>query len=64
MPEESPYVTAPLKGANGRLAPQADSPMPDLQFARPRGAWVIVGALFIAVVGLWAFVATYFSLRA
>ena len=64
MPEEIPYEPAPVRGADGRPMPQADSPMPDLQFARPRGAWVIVGALFVAVVGLWAIVATFFSLRA
>ncbi|MGC9162596.1 MAG: hypothetical protein ACP5F9_03485 [Thiomonas sp.] len=39
-------------------------PEPDLNYARPMGAWVIVAALFVVVVGLWAMVAAYFSLHA
>ncbi|SCC94174.1 conserved hypothetical protein [Thiomonas sp. X19] len=64
MPEERPYEPMPVLGPDGRPIPRADLPMPDLHFARPMGAWVIVAALFIVVVGLWAAVATYFSIHA
>ncbi len=64
MPEEHPYESMPVLGADGRAIAPADLPMPDLHVARPMGAWVIVGALFIVVVGLWAAVATYFSIHA
>ena len=64
MQEEVPYAPLPMIGTDGRPVEQVDLPMPDLQFARPRGAWVIVGALFVVVIGLWAMVASYFSLRA
>lgn len=64
MPEEHPYEPMPVLGSDGRPIARADLPMPDMHFARPMGAWVIVGALFIVVVGLWAAVATYFSIHA
>jgi len=44
--------------------PQSELRAPDLKYARPMGAWVIVAALFIVVVGLWAMVAAYFSMHA
>lgn len=61
MPEEIPYVSMPVIGRDGHPLAQADLPMPDMEFARPRGAWVIVGALFVVVIALWALVAVFFS---
>jgi len=64
MPEERPYVPMPVTGVGGRDMPQSELRAPDLKYARPMGAWVIVAALFIVVVGLWAMVAAYFSMHA
>ncbi len=64
MPDEMPYEPMPVTDAGGRTLPHADMPAPDLKYARPMGAWVIVAALFVVVVGLWAMVATYFSIHA
>ena len=64
MPDEMPYTPLPVTRADGRSVPHADMPLPEMKYARPMGAWVIVAALFIVVVGLWAAVATYFSLHA
>jgi hypothetical protein len=64
MQEEVPYKPLAVLGPDGSATDQADLPMPEMQFARPLGAWVIVGALFVVVVGLWAMVATYFSIHA
>ena len=64
MPDEMPYLPMPVTDASGRTLPHADMPLPDLKYARPMGAWVIVAALFIVVVGMWAMVATYFSIHA
>lgn len=66
MSVEHPYQPLALPGT-GTGAPalaEPDWPEPDLKFARPLGAWVIVGALFVVVVGLWAMVATFFSMHA
>ncbi len=64
MQEEMPYIPLAVIGSDGRARDQADLPMPEMKFARPLGAWVIVAALFIVVVGLWAMVAIYFSIHA
>ena len=64
MPDEMPYTPLPVIQADGRSVPHTDMPLPEMKYARPMGAWVIVAALFIVVVGLWAAVATYFSLHA
>jgi hypothetical protein len=64
MPEEIPYVPHPVTTPDGRSLAQADLPAPDLQFTRPRGAWVIVGALFFVVIALFGLVAMFFSQRA
>ena len=64
MPEEAPYAPLPVTDSSGRTLAQSDMPAPDLHYARPMGAWVIVAALFVVVVGLWTMVATYFSLHA
>jgi hypothetical protein len=64
MPDEATYAPLPVTDVRGRTLAQTDLPMPDMQYARPMGAWVIVAALFIVVVGLWATVAVYFSLHA
>lgn len=64
MPEEQPYVPLPVIAPDGRPIPHSDLPMPDLGFARPIGAWIIVAALFIVVVALWVAVAAYFSIHA
>ena len=64
MPEEMPYAPLPVIQAGGHSVPHADMPLPEMKYARPMGAWVIVAALFIVVVGLWAMVATYFSIHA
>ncbi len=66
MSVENPYEPLPISGkrpGSPALA-EADWPPPDLQFARPMGAWVIVGSLFVVVVALWAMVAGFFSLHA
>ena len=62
MSVEHPYQPLALPGAPA-LA-EADWPTPDLQFARPMGAWVIVGALFVVVVALWVMIAVFFSAHA
>jgi hypothetical protein len=36
----------------------------DLQFTRPIGAWIIVGALCVVTIALWTLVASYFTLHA
>jgi hypothetical protein len=64
MSDEAPYVPLPVTDARGRTLAQSDLPTPDMHYARPMGAWVIVGALFVVVVSLWTMVATFFSLRA
>ncbi len=66
MSVEHPYQPLGLPGgrAGESLLDEADWPPPDPQFAQPRGAWVIVGALFVVVVALWALVAVYFSIHA
>ena len=64
MPDEIPYVPFPVTAPDGRELAPAEVPAPDLQFTRPRGAWVIVGALFFVVIALWALVAVFFSQRA
>ncbi|CUA98974.1 hypothetical protein [Thiomonas bhubaneswarensis] len=64
MTEELPYSPLPVTDAAGRSVAQADLTAPDLHYARPMGTWVIVGALFVVVVGLWTLVAAYFSLHA
>ncbi|OYV37288.1 MAG: hypothetical protein B7Z83_05030 [Thiomonas sp. 20-64-5] len=64
MPDEMPYAPMPVPQADGRSVPNAAMPLPDLKYARPMGSWVIVAALFIVVVGLWAMVAAYFSIHA
>jgi hypothetical protein len=64
MSEEIPYAPLPVTQADGRTVPNAAMPTPELEYARPIGAWVIVAALFVVVVGLWAMVAAYFSLHA
>lgn len=66
MSVEHPYEPLPIPGARpGQPAlAEPDWPEPDLQFARPMGAWVIVGCLFVVVIALWAMVASYFSLHA
>jgi hypothetical protein len=64
MLEEMPYVPMPVSREDGRTTPNAAMPEPDLNYARPMGAWVIVAALFVVVVGMWAMVAAYFSLHA
>ena len=66
MSNEKPYTPFPIAArAVGQPESGAESlPMPDLDFARPVGAWVIVGALFVVVIALWALVAFYFSMRA
>lgn len=66
MSVEYPYEPAalpPVRAGEPALA-QSQWPQPDLRFARPMGAWVIVGALFVVVVALWAMVAGYFSMHA
>ncbi|WP_449370568.1 hypothetical protein [Thiomonas sp.] len=63
MPDEMPYIPLPVTDSSGRAVAAADMPAPDLGYARPMGAWVIVAALFVVVVGLWAMVATYFSIH-
>ena len=62
MSMEHPYQPLVLPGEPPLAEP--DWPPPDLQFARPMGAWVIVGALFLVVVALWAMVAVFFSMHA
>lgn len=64
MPDEMPYLPMPVTDPSGRMHPQSEMPLPDMHYARPMGAWVIVAALFIVVVGLWSMVAVYFSLHA
>ncbi len=64
MNEEAPYVPDPVVGPEGRPLPQSQLPAPTLDYARPMGAWVIVGILFVIVVGLWAYVAAYFTSHA
>lgn len=64
MPDEMPYLPMPVTDPAGRTHAQSDMPLPDMQYARPMGAWVIVAALFIVVVGLWTTVAVYFSIHA
>jgi|GEM_PF-1604689 hypothetical protein len=64
MPDEMPYLPMPVVNPAGQTRPQSTMPLPDMHYARPMGAWVIVAALFVVVVGLWAMVATYFSLHA
>lgn len=64
MAEEQPYLPMPIADSGGRCVEQHELRMPDMHYARPMGAWVIVAALFIVVVGLWAMVAAYFSLHA
>lgn len=64
MTEEQPYSPMPVTRPGSRSIEAHDLPMPDMHYARPMGAWVIVAALFIVVVGLWAMVAAYFSLHA
>ena len=34
------------------------------EFSRPVGAWIIVGALCVVTVALWALVAGFFTLHA
>ena len=34
------------------------------EFTRPIGAWIIVGALCVVTVALWALVASFFTLHA
>ncbi|MBU6511494.1 MAG: hypothetical protein KGR99_04190 [Betaproteobacteria bacterium] len=66
MSVEHPYQPLALPGARAgapALA-QPDWPAPDLRFARPMGAWVIVGALFVVVVALWTMIAVFFSAHA
>lgn len=66
MSVEHPYEPLAIPGerpGDAALA-EADWPAPELQFARPMGAWVIVGSLFVVVIALWALVASYFSLHA
>ncbi len=66
MSVEHPYQPLGLAGAREGAQPLAESewPAPDLRFARPMGAWVIVGALFVVVIALWAMVAVFFSAHA
>ncbi len=66
MSVEHPYQPLPLAAASPGAPALAESewPAPDLRFARPMGAWVIVGALFLVVVALWAMVAVFFSAHA
>ena len=67
MSNEKPYTPFPItaRAADGsESSAESPPPMPDLSFARPMGAWVIVGALFVVVIALWALVAFYFSTRA
>ncbi len=66
MSMEHPYqpLVLPSERAGEPPLAEPDWPSPDLQFARPMGAWVIVGALFLVVVALWAMVAVFFSMHA
>ena len=66
MSVEHPYQPLALPGTSPGAPALAEQewPAPDLQFARPLGAWVIVGALFVVVVALWAMVAIFFSMHA
>ena len=54
MSVEHPYQPLALPGARDGAPALAEAqwPAPDLRFARPMGAWVIVGALFVVVVAL------------
>jgi hypothetical protein len=66
MSVEHPYqpLALPATRDGAPALAEADWPTPELQFARPMGAWVIVGALFVVVVALWAMVAVFFSAHA
>ena len=54
MQDEIPYE--PL--------PPATRVVGEPEFSRPIGAWIIVGALCVVTVALWALVAGFFTLHA
>ena len=63
MQDEVPYVSVLVLRNGGERVAEDDLPMPEMQFAKPVGTWVVTGFLLVVTVAMWVLVSSIFVMN-